>query len=274
MLHNKMLISANPKHVLSLCCHIWFPASVIQTVVFEGLILKLMFLLGHEQSERVGAWVTHFWGGGYVSIAVKLKAPPPTSPSLCSIYHSAGFSLFTKDTGLWSPALPGWSLHPRVIEASCRLLAASRSTSRATHIRSHLHPLLPPKVITSTVTVTACRGKTGANIGEQMPLRSSIFSSSKCSMRGLHQDKLFKSMLACDLRGQVAGYQLSPFEYVRACVWARLCARVIVSDCGTGAFACWHRFGRVFWPTYSSRRSSPKKSVLISRLPGRPVCCH
>lgn len=37
---------------------------------------------------------------GYASIAIKLKAPPPTSPSLCSIYHSAGFSLFTKDTGL------------------------------------------------------------------------------------------------------------------------------------------------------------------------------
>lgn len=55
--------------------------------------------------------------------------------------------------------------------------------------------------------------------------------SSKCSIRVFDQRKLFKAMLTCDLRGQVAGHQLSPFQFRRGLVGDGVCVAVRVCRC-------------------------------------------
>lgn len=85
--------------------------------------------------------------------------------------------------------------------------------------------------------------------------------------------KLFKRMVACDLWGQVAGHQLSPFSIcVHVCVCMRAFTPVWVFVHASGAFARSSGFcmGFFFWPTYCSRRSTQKKSVLIGCLFGQP----
>lgn len=59
-----------------------------------------------------------------------------------------------------------------------------------------------------------------------------IFSSSKWSIRGGAGANCLKSMLVCDLRGQVPGYQLSRFEYQCVRPWRilRLCGCVCPRD--------------------------------------------
>lgn len=174
----------------------------------------------------------------------------------------------------------------RFIEAGCQLLAAGRLTlvylasSYRVHMYSHQESF---KVVWSiAMAINYCYWRVDGsknwwrcvNTVEEVPTLV-FFSSSKWSVRGRGLDKLFKSMLTCDLRGQVAGYQLSPFDYlstsVCACLLLRLCCRVracVRSLCTVV------RVRRIFWPTYCSRRSTPKKSVLISCLSGQPVCCR
>lgn len=139
-LNHKTFISNNINHVSLICCHIWLPASFIQSVVWEGLILKLMSLLGQRQKSE-WAYERHT-SGDFIH---QLNTPSSHFyPSIILLFLL--WTLF-----LWRPA---------------DLLAASRSTLQNSctlasgiiciHVAMHNNKLCP--------YWTGFRGGAGVNV--------------------------------------------------------------------------------------------------------------
>lgn len=174
----------------------------------------------------------------------------------------------------------------RFIEAGCQLLAASRLTlvylasSYRVHVYSHQESF---KVVWSiAMAINYCywrvdRSKNWwrcVNTVEEVPTLV-LFSSSKWSVRGRGLDKLFKSMWHVTWEVRWPATSCHPLNICPClCAHACFCACVAMFVHVSGAFAQSSGYAGFFWPTYCSRRLTPKKSVLISRLSGQPVCCR
>lgn len=213
---------------------------------------------GRGAEEWVGVWVTHL-DRFYAS--VKLNAPVSLI-SLCSIYQSASFTFFYCSHTFPLKSCPAMVSIPLFYWS--RLPAASQFTpfylaSSSTYIRNHLR-LMCRHGNKLYCYWTGHRSKTGENVWTLLKKCLLSHSSRKWSVGGYASANCLKACwnVTCEVRWPAT-----------SCHSLSIC--VIVFVCVSGAFA---RSSGFFWPTYCSRRSAPKKSMLISCLSGQPVCFH
>lgn len=231
------------------------------------LILKFN-VAGRGAEEWVGVWLTHLLRISCIS-SCKTQYALLSHLSVVRLSFWCFSSIFTVDSlSLWSPAPPEQSI-PMFYwsgAASCRHRAGwprpTSFSSRTAHARSHQESLKVTWFIGAAInsSVTGVKKKAGENV--RTPRHKFIFSRFLSAVSGQWGAVPARAVLKhVGMWPARSGDQLSLSEYPR-CV------------CVLGTIARRSGFRRVFWPTYCCRRSAPEKSVLISRLSCRPVCCH